>query len=109
MQQIPLADDHRQEMRVQLGGQVVSLRVWWQPLSEAWYVSVYDHTLQPIALGRQVAARRRVINTPAFQGELTVTPVKAGSREPVGRNAWGRTHRMHYLAPEEVRAVEWPV
>ena len=108
MQTIPLTNDHRQEMSVQLGQRVIALRVWWQPLSDAWYISVYDHTTLPIALGRQIAARRRLVKTPAFEGELTVIPVQAGSSEPIGRNAWEQTHRMHYLAPEEVQAVEWP-
>ena len=57
MQTIPLNTDPRQSMTVFLGVQTVELHVWWQPLSEAWYLSLRNDAGSPIALGRQIASR----------------------------------------------------
>ena len=105
MQQIPLTTDPRQSMMVSLGGQTVELHVWWQPLSEAWYLSLLTDAGIPIALGRQIASRSRLIGTPRFLGEIVAAPLgrEAGSR--AGRNAWEDTHKLLYLTPEEVRVA----
>ena len=66
MQAIPLTTDARQRMRVTLGNQPVILRAWWQPLSEAWYLSLYTRGEEPIALGRQVTTARRLIEAPGL-------------------------------------------
>lgn len=76
-------------MRVTLGGQPVVLRAWWQPLSEAWYLSLYTRGEEPIALGRQMSTLRRLISAPAFSGELVVMPLEDDGG-PIGRQAWGR-------------------
>ena len=77
MQAIPLTTDTRQRMRVTLGNQPVILRAWWQPLSEAWYLSLYTRGEEPVALGRQVSMGRRLIEAPGFVGDLVTVPWSA--------------------------------
>ena len=79
-------------MRVTLGGQQVVLHAWWQPLSEAWYLLLHTRGEEPIALGRQVATARRLVEAPSvFSGELVVVPLERDATS-IGREAWGRTH-----------------
>ena len=106
MQMVPLTTNARQRMRVTLGNQPVILRVWWQPLSEAWYLSLYTRGEDPIALGRQVTTARRLINAPDFPGDLVAIPLERYGA-PIGREAWGRTHGLAYLEPSEVGQVTW--
>ena len=106
MQAIPLTTDARQRMRVTLGGQPVVLRAWWQPLSEAWYLSLHTRGEAAIALGRQVAASRRLVEAPGFSGELMAVPLEHDP-SPIGREAWGRTHGLVYMEPAEVEQVDW--
>ncbi len=109
MQTIPLTQDARQVMRVTLGGQPVQLRTWWQPLSEAWYVSVWSREDEPLALGRQVSHGRRLLDrVEGFEGELLAVPVKPGV-DAVGRDAWGETHLLVYLDASETEAMPWPM
>ena len=103
MQEIPLTLDSRQSMTVSLGGQGVMLQVWWQPLTEAWYLSLETDAGIPIALGRQIASRSRLIGSPRFLGEVVAVPLARENGSAVGRNAWEGTHRLLYLTPEEVR------
>lgn len=107
MQAIPLSTDARQRMRVTLGGQQVVLHAWWQPLSEAWYLSLHTRGEEPIALGRQVATARRLVEAPSvFSGELVVVPLERDATS-IGREAWGRTHGLVYLDAAEVAQVDW--
>ena len=105
MQQMPLTTDPRQSMMVSLGGQTVELRVWWQPLSEAWYLSLLTDAGIPIALGRQIASRSRLIGSPRFLGEIVAAPLGREAGSSAGRNAWEDTHKLLYLTPEEVRVA----
>ncbi len=90
-------------MVVSLGGQAMTLRVWWQPLSEAWYLSLETYAGSPVALGRQIASRSRLIGSPSFQGEIVAVPLAREATSPIGRDAWEQTHRLLYLTPEEVQ------
>ncbi len=93
-------------MRVTLGNQPVILRAWWQPLSEAWYLSLYTRGEEPIALGRQVSTGRRLIEAPGLAGDLVVIPLERYG-EPIGWEAWGQTHGLAYLESSEVGQVRW--
>ena len=104
MQLIPLTTDARQRLRVTVGGQPVVLRAWWQPLSEAWYVSLYSRREEPIAVGRQVSVSRRLIEAPAFDGEFVVLPVGNGP-PAMGRESWDATHRLVYFSSDEVELL----
>ena len=106
MQAIPLTTDVRQRMRLTLGRQPVILRAWWQPLSEAWYLSLYTRGEEPIALGRQIAAHRRLIGVPGFSGELVAMALEDGNFV-IGRQAWEETHGLLYLEPSEIEQVDW--
>ena len=109
MQTIPLTQDARQTMRVTLGGQPVVLRAWWQPLSEAWYLSILSRSLEPIALGRQVSHGRRLLGVVSgFAGELMAVPL-IPEIDVLGRNAWGESHALVYLDGSEAEVVPWPV
>ena len=103
MQQIPLTTDPRQSMMVSLGGQTVELRVWWQPLSEAWYLSLKTDAGIPIALGRQITSRSRLIGSPRFLGEIVAAPLGREAGSCAGRDAWEGTHRLLYLSADEVQ------
>ena len=103
MQVVPLTSDPHQSMTVRLGGQEVRLRAWWQPLSEAWYVSLETGAGVALALGRQVASRRRLVNDPGFAGDLTALPLTSGDVQPLGAACWGQTHQLVYLTPSEAR------
>ncbi len=107
MEAIPLTTDPRQRMRVTLGAHPVVLRVWWQPLSEAWYVSLYTRAEEPLALGRQVATGQRLVeSTPRFSGELVALPLERDA-SVIGREAWGRTHGLLYLDETEAELAGW--
>ena len=82
------------------------LRAWWQPLTSAWYMSLYNRSDEPIALGRQVAPRRRLIKASEFDGELVVVPL-VDDASSVGRDAWRETHALVYFNPSEVEQVAW--
>ena len=85
------------------------LRTWWQPLSEAWYLSLYTRGEEPIALGRQVTHGRRLLGTVAgFSGELLTVPLTPDADE-LGRDAWGESHALVYLDGSEAEVVPWPV
>ena len=103
-----MTTDARQRMRVTLGGQSVVLRAWWQPLSGAWYLSLHTRREEPIALGRQIAASRRLIEAPGFAGELVALPLDQDAHS-VGREAWGRTHGLVYVEPSEAAQVDWTI
>ena len=105
MQTVPLSGDSRQSMTVRLGDQEVRLRAWWQPLTEAWYLSLETSSGEELALGRQVASRRPLIKHPGFAGDLAALPLLRGDTTPLGMDAWGGTHQLVYLNPEEVREV----
>ena len=108
MQTIPLTQDAGQTLRVTLGGQPVVLRAWWQPLSEAWYLSVRSRSEDPIALGRQVTHGRRLIGAAnGFSGELIAVPLRPDG-DTVGRDAWGQTHALVYLDGDETAVTPWP-
>ena len=103
MQLLPLSPDSRQSMTVRLGDQEVRLRAWWQPLTEAWYLSLETAAGEELALGRQVSSRRPLINSPAFAGDITAVPLLRGDTSPLGAGCWGETHQMVYLTPEEAQ------
>ena len=103
MQEIPLTREPRQKMTVVLGGQPVELTVWWQPISDSWYLSLTTETGAPIAHGRQIASRSAVIASTAFEGEVVAVPLLRDDTTAVERDAWGETHRLLYLTPDELR------
>ena len=110
MQIIPLTNIARQKMITILGEQQVSLQIWWQPLSEAWYLSLEAQTQLPIALGRQVSTHRRLLGERrggGFKGEIAVVPRGGENTEALGREPWGATHDMVYLTEADTREVDW--
>lgn len=108
MESIPLIDSPRQTATIVLGGQSVRLTVWWQPVSEAWYLSVVDFSGSPIALGRQVTARVRLVRSPAFAGDIVALPRRPGDHANIRRSAWQSTHTLAYFSAAEVAQVSWP-
>ena len=108
MQTISLTQDARQTLRVTLGGQPTILRAWWQPLSTAWYLSLYSRSQESIALGRQVSHGRPLLGVAdGFAGELIAVPLRPDAKS-VGRDAWGQTHALVYLDSAETEVVPWP-
>ena len=108
MQTIPLTTNARQRLRLTLGGQPVVLRAWWQPLSEAWYLSLHARDEAPLALGRQVAHGRRLLGiTEGFEGELLAVPLSDSTE--LGRDAWGDSHALVYLDGSETEVAPWPM
>ena len=107
MQTIPIIADTRQTMLLTLGRQSVTLSLWWQPLSGAWYLSLRDNAGQPLALGRQIAPRTGLIKSVAFQGEIAASPLSRETTAAIDLDSWGRTHQLLYLTPAEVDQVRW--
>ena len=103
MQFVPLTAAPRQQLGTRLGEARYDLRVWWQSLTEAWYLSVYREAA-PIALSRQVAVRQRLTYPHEMAGAITVVQL-APAVEVVGRNAWGVTHALVYLDPGEAEVL----
>ena len=102
---IPLTRDARQRLTVSLDGQLVTLTVWWQPLTVAWYVSV-ALAQTPVVSGRQIAPGQLLVNRPdAFVGDLVVVPDDAHVRRNLDREAWANdAFQLVYLTPAEVTA-----
>ena len=105
MQNIPLTDTPRQAITTLLGGQRVTMNVWWQPLSEAWYVTL-DFGDDRVATARQVIPWERIIG-PAelFAGDLLVLAGREATDAPLGRTAWTTTHALWYLTADELTAA----
>ena len=107
MQLIPLTDSPRQSFDAVLGGQTVTITVWWQPLSESWYLSLADRDGASIASGRRMAVGVRLIRAAGLDGDLAVVPARDGDVAEVGRMGWGVTHSLYFLTAAETAAVEW--
>ena len=88
MQNIPLTDTPRQAITTLLGGQRVTLSVWWQPLSEAWYVTL-DFGDDRVATARQVIPWERIIG-PVANFSLATCSCWLDARLPTLR--WAARH-----------------
>ena len=98
-QALTLTTDARQTFRTVLGSQSVRVTLWWQPDDATWYVTLAFLDGQPIVTGRRLVSGGRVLQdlVTDFVGDL----VTVGAGEP-GREAWDGTHKVLYLAPEEL-------
>ena len=105
---IPLINAPRQTLSVTLGAQNVDMIVWWQPLSEMWYLDVSIGNTR-IALGRAMSTSVRLVDNFAFVGELAVLPLVGMDESEPGREAWDSTHRLVYLDAVETDAINWSV
>ena len=97
-QQIALTADARQTFRTMIGTQGVRVTAWWQPLDEAWYLSLAWLDRRPIVTGVRLTEGGRPLRgfVTDFVGQVHVS----GNGEP-GREAWGSTHRLLWLTDEE--------
>ena len=97
-QQIALTADARQTFRTMVGAQGVRVTAWWQPLDEAWYLSLAWLDRRPIVTGVRLTEGGRPLRgfVTDFVGQVHVS----GNGEP-GREAWGSTHRLLWLTDEE--------
>ena len=102
-QRVPLSNNARQTFRCTLGGQLVRVWAWWQPLSEAWFISLAlvsgDRIIAGVRLGEGARPLRGSV-LPGFAGELYVE----GVGEPT-RNAWGVTHRLLWVTSAEAAVL----
>lgn len=100
MQTIPVTNDARQTFTTVLDGQEVRILLWY---ADAWYIS-----LSYVGGVDIVNGARLNCSTPLMQSILTpfigdIIPVPSASETSVlGRNAWGTTHILSYLTPQEV-------
>ena len=108
MDLIPLIDAPRQTLTTMLGGQSLHLEVWWQPLTSDWYLSVADLVDAPIALGRQISPRVRLVRSTAFSGDIVAIPRRAEDQGGIGRQGWQTTHDLTYFNAAETALVTWP-
>lgn len=100
-ERITITPTARQQFATSLGGQSVSLTVWWQPSTGGWYLSVEDGGGEPIATGLRMVSDSRLLRgfvTP-FQGDF----VMLGDGDP-RIDAWAReTHKLFWIAPDELQ------
>ena len=94
-QQLSMTDAARRTWRTVLGGQNVRVRVWWQPLDGAWYLTLAWLDGRIILAGARLVDGGQPLegHVTDFRGSLRVT----GAGE-LGRHAWTTTHRLVYIA-----------
>ena len=100
VQCVPLSGAARETFRTILGGQTVRVRVWWQPMTEGWYVSISTLDQRPIVSSLRLSEGgnpMRGLVPEGFIGELVVT----GLGEP-GRMAWQESSKLVFLAAESL-------
>lgn len=103
MQVVPLTSNARPILTTTLGEQIVTIRLRWQPLSEAWYVTM-DHGDTRLVTARQVTPWERVLREAAreFDGDFMIVAGRGHDQAPLGRRAWAETHALWYLTDAEL-------
>ena len=103
---IRLTNDARQRLTVSLGGRLITLSVWWQPLSVAWYLSVAVAN-EPVVSGRQIAPAQPLIgNSDALEGELVAVTSDGAAPGNLGRDAWAdEEFQLVWLTAAEVAGL----
>ena len=102
MQALLLTGNARQTFNTLLGGQRVVVRVRWQPLSEAWYLTI-DQEGQRVATSRQITPWERLIGpVSSFSGDFLVLAAVGYDTADVGRDAWTQTHALWFLTDAEL-------
>ena len=95
-QQIPMENHDRFRFDTNLGGQNVSILVWYQPSDSNWYIALsVGGTLAAAGIKLQPFSRP-FANVNGFEGELVVF----GNTE-LGRQPWD-DHYLIYYAPDEI-------
>ncbi|MYD94839.1 MAG: hypothetical protein F4Y02_14365 [Chloroflexi bacterium] len=103
MQVVPLTSTARQILTTTLGDQIVTLRLRWQPLSEAWYLTM-DHGDTRLVTARQLTPWERVLREAArgFDGDFLIIAARGQDHTALGRKAWTETHALWYLTNAEL-------
>ena len=109
MRVIQLNNEPDQSQHLVLGGQSVRIDVWWQPTSEAWYMTLLLNNTVRVIAGRQMSIRRRLIGQrpSVFDGEFFVWPIHEGDLSVPRRRAWIDTHRLIYVTALESSVIQW--
>ena len=105
MQLVPLTTDPRQRFSTLLGNQRVEVFVWWNVLSESWFLTL-DHGDTRVATSRQLTPWKRIIRpTPDLAGDLIVLAATGHDDAPLGREAWSTSHALWYMTADELDAA----
>ena len=106
MNLVAVANLHNQQFTVLLAGQQLNCRLWYQPLSESWFLSLSLGATRLLS-GRQVTVDARLVRRPDFQGELLVIRLDGVETERLGPYPWGTTHALVYLTADEATVYRW--
>ena len=99
---LKIEDDASQRFQTTLGGQTVVVRLYWNAVSESWFVDLYKPDGTALTIGRRLST-----NTPAFAGILIdfegdLVPQSYNTPETeLSRTSWGTTHKLVYYAASE--------
>ena len=99
MQQIPVTNDASQRFTSVLGGVLFSFALRWQPLSGFWYADIDAGTAGTV-LGRRVIAGETLLEYAQIGAIIAASPNNTQGNP--GRTAWGDTHGLYWLTPDEV-------
>ena len=106
MELIPIQNIHNQTFTIILGPHQVNARLWYQPLTSVWCLTVSIGT-QRIMTGRQIAVDTRLVRSPDFIGELLCIRLEGNSDPDMGPLPWGSTHALVYLTEAETADYPW--
>ena len=103
MQFVPLVTADRQTLRTVLGGQTVDLTVWYQPLSEGWYLTL-ARDARALAVGRQLTPWTLVlrIDPRLLDGDLIVLSKVGQESTPLSATAWADSHGLFYFTQSDL-------
>lgn len=92
---IPLIDTPRQRLTVVVFGLRVTMTIYWQPISLAWYFDC-DMNNQAVIRGRRIALDVNLteyVQNDDYIGGIYCRSLTDGDDDP-GLNAWGKTHQL---------------
>ena len=103
MQLIPLTNEFTQKFTTILGGVSVDIRVWYQDIGEAWFITMAFTGGIGIVAGHRIniGSPINISYQVGFVGQVVCVPTTENNVEPDKDEPWGNTHRLIYLTEQE--------
>ena len=103
MQILPLTNDYNQKLTTVLNNQQVDMRVWYQDISDGWYLSMNFTGGDNIVCGFRINTGSPILTSifTDFIGNLICISSADKYGEPSKTDPWGDTHNIIYLTADE--------
>jgi len=103
MQILPLTNDYAQKLSTVLDNQQVDIRVWYQDISDGWYLSINFTGGDNIVTGFRINTGSPVLTSifTDFTGNVICLSSADKYGEPGKVDPWGETHNLVYVTDEE--------